>query len=155
MKYEQAVNNVSCKKVLNFFNKKLSFLDYYERQNFKQICLWEACKTFNPEKGVLFITHLYTVLKYGTLKEFAKYKRFAIISVGIFKSKEIDSNPLPCNVYDHINSLLPIHQDIIEKRFIIGLSIIEIASEYNISVEECKKIIAKAKKSLKNSLTDS
>lgn len=156
MIYEEAINNTSYKKIMNVFNKKLQFLKYYERQNFKLICLWNACRTFDENRNISFITHLYTILKYSTLKEYYKYvKHNSLTKTNTQTDTQCNSSDiLRCTITDHIDSLIPIYKDILEKRFISKMSLKEISKEYNIRMKECKNLIERAKNSLKISLTE-
>lgn len=131
--FEEEKEKVQNKKILSYLNK-LKGLSYPEKEQLKLIVLWESIESYDPTRGCLFTTHLYSKCRY----KFLDFLRKKTIPVGEFINKSYITHE---NLLDELPLL---DKMVLEDRFVNKLTINEMIKKYKMNRSSINSLIEKS-----------
>ena len=146
MKFEDAYENIDCKKILSLVDKKLYFVEKSERIQIKAMILWKACQGYQDDKSK-FTTYLTNKINYEIMKFLAKNKRFKEKS--IVNYNQVESSFFYTKEFEEMLESLPVEDKNLLSRFYIeGNSLSSLAKENKLTRQKMQEKINKSIKVL-------
>jgi len=145
--YEKALNNHDNMMIMNSVGSRfLQTLDEDEIHRCKLMALWEALKTWKPERGRKFTAFLYQRVYWECLKSIAYNNKHRTIQI-----PHIEQCVSPkTSMYELLDGFPHDLQDMLEKRCVHKMTLREIGDEYGCCYETIRKKLKKASKYIQN-----
>ena len=150
--YEEALGNND--NVLIMHKASARFLRQLTKDEIyccKLMALWQTLRLWKPDKGKKFTSFLYNKVFFECLKLVIKNNKHKFIQ-SEYIEKVVSPKPTPYEIFDGIPQDI---QDLLEKRYIYGMTLREIGNEYGYCYETIRKRLKKAHKYMKKAYNTS
>lgn len=144
-KYEAALNNKDNIMIMHSAGAGfLSILDADELHRCKLMALWKALQAWEEDRGTKFTGFLYQQVKWECLKNIHQNKT-RDIQMDYVELAVLPDTPM----YELLDGLSDDLKDMVEKRYVYGMTLREIGNEYGFCYETIRKRLKKARHYMK------